>query len=222
MSLTNILDTAEVRATLAAMSPDPQLATLRATHDAQRARLATARERAGQIDARIVAIDRELVDAEDRERPALLGERGLLREERHSLPGRLTEEARRTVAAELAVCGHLNATIRPYGLALAAELAPLEASVGQLRRRMTGIEAGLQSREEKATQGDELAAELAALAPQLRCLRTGVAQAQQALALIAGHVESQHGERVVATNPLTYHAAGEALGRRLVRALGAA
>ena len=126
------------------------------------------------------------------------------------------------MAAELAVCGHLSATIRPYGLALAAELAPLEAGVGQLRRRMTGIEAGLQSREEKATQGDEFAAQLAALAPELRTLRAGVTQAQQALALIAGYVESQHGERVVATNPLTHHAAGEALGRRLVRALGAA
>ncbi len=222
MTLANILDAPEVRHTLAALPADPQLAALREAHDAQRARLGVARARPVAIDARIAAIDRELVDADEKARRTLLAERGLLREERASLPTRLLEEGKRTAVAELAVLGHLAALIRPLGVAAAAELAPLEGAANHLHAQITNVESSQLDTAGKAERMGTYRAALAEAAPQARALHERIRFVEYGLAAIGGYVDRQYGERVAVLNPHTYPEAAEAFGRRMVRALGAA
>ncbi len=222
MTLANILDAPEMRHTLAALPDDPQLAALREAHDAQAARLAVARARPAALDARIAAIDRELVDADEKARRTLLAERGLLREERASLPTRLLEEGKRYAYAELAVLAHLAALIRPLGVAAARELAPLEGAANHLHARITNVES---SQLDTAGKQERMAVHRAALAeaaPQARALNERIRFVEYGLAAIGGYVDRQYGERVAVLNPHTYPEAAEAFGRRMVRALGAA
>lgn len=218
MTLTNILDAPEVRHTLAALPDDPQLAALREKHDAQDARLALARTRPGEIDARIAAIDRALIDADDKARRTLLGERSLLREERLSLPTRLAEEARRYVYAELATLARLAALIRPYGVAAAEELAPIERRAGKLQANMVRSDGSYLSGEEKAERRDAGRVALLEVAPTARTLNERIRHAQFGLSMIAGYVDSRYGERTVLANPNTYAEPAEAYGRQVVRA----
>ncbi len=223
MTLANILDAPEMRHTLAALPADPQLAALREAHDAQAARLAAARARPGAIDAKIVAIDHELVDAGDEKaRRALLTERSLLREERASLPTRLLAEGKRTAVAELAVLGHLAALIRPLGVAAAAELAPIEGAANHLHAQLTNVESSQLDTAGKAERMGTYRAALAETAPQARALNERIRFVEYGLAAIGGYVDRQYGERVAVLNPHTYPEAAEAFGRRMVRALGAA
>lgn len=222
MTLANILDTVEMRHTLAALPDDPQLAALREAHDAQAARLAVSRARPVAIDARIAAIDRELVDADDKARRTLLTERGLLREERASLPARLLEEGKRYAVAELAVLSRVATLIRPYGEEAARTLAPIE-SAGNLTQRGIILTENADLRgHEKLTRLAALRAELAETVPQARELNERIRFVEYGLAAIGGYVDQKYGERVAILNPNTYPEATEAFGRRMVRALGAA
>ena len=152
MTLMHILESPELRHTLAALPDDPQLVALRAAHEAQATRLAVARARPAALDARIAAIDHDLVDADDKARRALLTERGLLREERLSLPARLLEEGQRTATAELAVLGHVTARIRPFGEEAARELAPLTRAANHTVAQITTAESSYLDRASKETR----------------------------------------------------------------------
>ena len=217
MTLAILLDTPAVRHTLAALPDDPRLAELRAAFVAREERLADARARPVAIDARIRAIDAALIDADAKAQRALLTERGLLREERDSLPARLLAESRRYAAAELALLGHLAATIRPLGEAAAAELAPIEGAANHTNARISNIEGARLDAAEKRARIAACRAELHEAAPQARALNERIRLVEQALSMIVAHVRDRYGERIVATNPHTHAEAGEAFGRRVVR-----
>lgn len=219
MTLANILNSPEIVHTLAALPDDPQLAALREAHDAQAARLAAARARPGDIDARIAAIDHDLIDADEKARRALLAERALLREEGDSLPARLLAEAKRAGTAELALLGHLAALIRPLGVAAAAELAPLEAAANHAQAQITNVESSRLDTAEKVERMAPHRATLTEAAPRARALNARIRCVEYGLAAIRGHAEQRYGERVTILNPNTYAEAAEAFGRRVVRAL---
>ena len=222
MTLQNILESPELRHTLAALPDDPQLTDLLKAHAAQAARLAVAQARPVDIDARIAGIDRDLVDADDKARRALLTERSLLREERDTLPVRLCEEGKRTATAELAVLGHLTARIRPFGEAAARELGPIESRANYMHARITTVESSLLDRASKEDRTTTYRGELAEAAPQVRALNERIRLVEYGLASIRGYVVQRFGAGVEPQNPNTYGAAAEAYARRVVRAAGVA
>jgi hypothetical protein len=217
MTLAHILNSPEITHTLAALPDDPQLAALREAHDAQGTRLAVARARPAALDARIATIDYELVDADEKARRTLLTERGLLREERLSLPTRLLEEGKRLAVAELAVLGQLTALILPHGQEAARELAPIEGAANHIRAQIVNVES---SRLDTATKTERTAAHrarLAEAAPQARELNERIRLVEYGLKMIRGHVEQQYGAGVDPQNVGTYSPAATAFGRRVVR-----
>jgi len=222
MTLMHILESPELRHTLSALPDDPRLGELREAHAAQAARLAVARARGGDIDARIAGIDRDLVDADDKARRALLTERGLLREERLSLPVRLLEEGQRTATAELVLLGHLTARIRPFGEEAARELAPLTRAANHTAALITTVESSLLDRASKEERTTAYRATLAETAPQVRVLNERIRLVEYGLASIRGYVIQRFGAGVEPLNRNTHAPAAEAFARRMVRAAGVA
>lgn len=130
---------------------DDEFGRLAGVVDAEGARLAEFRRRAGDIAARLAGIAGDYLDADDAGRDRLLAERMRLREERDLLPAVIAAQEGREAAADLACLRHVR------GLVAAEEAREREALREAERAQEASRLASYAARHGDASAGDATA-----------------------------------------------------------------
>lgn len=126
----------QIRAWLDGREPDPEHDRLAGDLDAALKLRASLRERSAVIDAELVAIDRLMIDADDKQLGKLLDQRVRTMAERESLPERVAEAGRRVNAARSAWVSYVLTASAEEERRITAENAEREGEAFALKREL--------------------------------------------------------------------------------------